>query len=436
MLNFSHIRAYQHDAIAFIIDNPFSHNWLSMGGGKASICLTAYGILLNLEEVHNILIVAPKNVVNSVWHNEAKDWEHLQHLSFSLIKGNAKQRGKAVNTKAQFHVISKDNIVWLIENYPNKWDGLIVDESSTFKSHNSKRFLALKTWNFDYVTLLSGTPRPQSNADLWSQYYLLDGGRRLGSNITAFRREFQTPHPYVKFQYVDRFDASEDILEVIQDITFNQTLTVNLPEMVMRYVKLELFKKNIAQYDVLERDSIIELDGGAEIVASTGASKTNKLLQFCSGAMYDNEQTTHIVHDVKLKWLSSFINDTDENILIAYNYKFEKEAILSISDVVFFDGSDKMVKDWNAKKIKAMVTHPLSSGHGLNLQYGGNILVWYGFTWNLESYQQLNKRLHRSGQKNIVNVYHLSVGKVENQLMRRLDEKGMKQDNMLEMVKK
>ncbi len=438
MLNRSNLFSYQLKAIEFIKDNKNAGLFLDMGLGKTVSTLTAFNDCIEDFEIIKPLIIAPLRVANTVWHNEVKNWEHLKHLTFSIMTGSLKDRIKSLNIKSDFYVINRENIPWLVKYLGKKWnfDSLIIDESSSFKSHSSKRFRALKSIlkRIHKTVILTGTPSPNGYMDIWSQVYLLDQGERLGKNITMYRSSYFNSD-FMGYTYTLKVAAKEIINDKIKDLILYEPTegNVNLPSYNSIVLSNPLTKQLEKKYKDFEKDLIFELSTDDNITAVSAATLSNKLLQFSSGAVYDEDKNAHHIHDLKFEVLDEIIeNNPNDNFLIAYNYKHELERLLKrYKQAKVLDKKGELVKDWNDGKIKMLLTHPMSAGHGLNLQHGGSIIVWFGFNWSLELYQQFNKRLHRQGQKNNVRCFHIAVGKIEYKLMKKLSEKNITQKELL-----
>ena len=439
MLDRKDHRPYQKKGIQFIKDRKGSALFLDMGLGKTTITLTAILDILNDFEVIKPIIVAPLRVANTVWHNESDDWSHLEELGFSIITGTEKERVSALNKKADVYVINRENIQWLVEYYKSKWpfDMLVIDESTSFKNPTSKRFRALKSV-LKYINkriILTGTPAPNGYMDLFSQIYILDEGERLGKNITRFRNTY-FDKDFMGFNYTLKEGAADRIQEKIKDIVYHVPTegNVELPDVVSSVIDTPLTPKLLKKYQDFEEDMIMQIEGESELITSmSAAALSNKLLQFSSGAVYDEDQNVHQLHDLKFDTLDEIIEENpNDNMLIAYNFKHELDRLKKkYPEAVVLSGGGDEVKQWNEGKIKILLVHPASAGHGLNLQHGGSLLVWFGFTWSLENYQQLNKRLHRSGQKNTVRLVHIAVGAVEYRLMKALAKKDVTQSDLL-----
>lgn len=388
-----------------------------------------------------VLIVAPLRVANTVWHSEANKWEHTQNLKFSIVTGSQIERVTALQRKADIYVINRENMKWLVDYYKGKFpfDMLVIDESSSFKSHSSQRFKALKkvAHLINRAVLLTGTPASNGYMDLWSQFYILDGGYRLGKTISFFRDRYFT-RDFMGFKYELRNGSVEKIHSQIKDLVLSMSSEdyLSLPDFIPIVMENKLEGELLKQYKKLEHDMMLSI-GSDKITAVSMGVLTNKLLQFSSGNMYDENQNVIHIHDLKIETLKEIMDaNPNDNLLVTYNYKHELEAVSSaFPEAVVLDKKGGAVDEWNKGKIKILLAHPASAGHGLNLQQGGNIIVWYGFNWSLELYQQFNARLHRQGQKNVVRCIHIVVGEVEHKLMKALAQKDITQEKLLSSLK-
>lgn len=444
MLTRSNLHDYQNKALAFIKDKRKCALFLDMGLGKTVSTLTAVSDMLDDFAVNKILIVAPLRVANTVWKQEAQKWDHLKHLKISIVTGNHNNRIKAMQTDADIYVINRENVDWLfgIKWKNTKLDMLVIDESSSFKSHKSKRFKALRknTKDFKSVVLLTGTPSPNSIADLWSQMYLIDNGERLGRTLGNFRSRFLTQAGYMSYTWKPRKGADKEIQKLIEDvcITMSAEDYLELPEKISLSEYVELPENVQAQYNELEKEFLITLESG-DIEALSAATLGNKLLQMCNGAVYDSEGIAHIMHDIKLKALKEIIEDhPNENFLIAYNFKSDLVRLSkTFPQGVTLSKSTEDITKWNKGKIKLLFAHPASAGHGLNLQAGGSNIIWFGLNWSLELYQQFNARLHRQGQDKPVKIIHIVVKDgIDEKVMKALGSKAKTQKDLLEYLKK
>jgi SNF2 family DNA or RNA helicase len=447
----SDLFAHQRAAADLIVQNTHFGALLDMGLGKTATTLTAVSRLIyELLEIRTALVVAPKRVVESVWQQEATEWAHLQHLSFSLIAGTPKQREAALQRPADVYLISVDNFAWLCAKFGGgylPYDMLVVDESSKFKNHASKRFKAARLVqpSFKRAVILTGTPAPNGVPDLWAQIYLLDRGKRLGKTITAFRESFlyaAKMRGHIVYQYGCSEESRIAVMDAIQNIciSMKQEDYISLPEEIINVVKVDMPEDLKREYATFEREKVLELFGeGQTITVANSAALNNKLLQFANGAIYDADKNYHAVHDLKLNALADILEDAQgKPVLLSYTFKSDAARILERfkSYQPRQLGGDQDVRDWNAGKIQLMIMHPESGGHGLNLQAGGHIIVWFGNTWNLEQYQQLNRRLKRPGQKNNVIINKLvTAGTIDEEVIAAIDRKDGVQSAVMEAVK-
>lgn len=430
---------YQERAIQTLI---FTHNYalfIGMGMGKSSISLTAFTILQQDFAVDNALIIAPKKVAESTWDAESTKWEHTKHLRVSKILGSQAERIRALNTPADLYVINRENVKWLVDHIgkkANPFDMLIIDELSSFKSPSSQRFKALKKLAFKRVVGLTGTPASNGEMDLWSEIYLLDKGERLGKTITSYRANFFSAgwgNGNIVYKYNLRPGAAQEIQRRISDICMSMKAEdyLDLPARmdITNYVALP--DALMKQYKTLEKEMVLT----EEITALNAASLAGKLIQFANGAIYKEDKTWQHIHDAKLEALDEIIEATD-NVLIAYSFKHDLARLKERYPEARTLDTDKDLKDWNAGKIKILLAHPASAGHGLNLQAGGSTIVWFGLNWSLELYQQFNARLHRQGQTKPVFIHHLiTKGTFDEKIMEALKRKDVCQENILQALK-
>lgn len=441
MLNRSNLHDYQKRAVKHIIDKQKSGLFLDMGLGKTATTLTAASDLLDDFAVTKVLIVGPLRVANAVWRQEADNWGHLKYLNFSIVTGDANKRKAALEKDADIYVINRENIPWIVDYYKSRWpfDMLIIDESSSFKNATSKRFRALKKILkfIKYSVILTGTPSPNGYIDIWSQVYILDKGDRLGKNISMYRRTYFDAD-FLGYNYKIKEGAAGNIQDKIKDLILSMSAKdyLELPAYVSSVLDTPLTPKLEKMYKDFENDMIIQMED-ANLTAVSAATLSNKLLQFSSGAVYDEDGKVHYIHDLKFETLDEILEDNpSDNILVAYNYKHELDRLLErYPFAVKLDKEGKAVKEWNDGKIKMLLAHPASAGHGLNLQHGGSLIVWFGFNWSLELYQQFNARLHRQGQKNVVRNLHIAVGQIEYRLMKSLAKKDVTQQELLDSLK-
>ena len=450
MLSRDNLHDYQRHSVQHIIDNPRCALFLDMGLGKTISTLTAIAMLKDeYLEINSALVVAPKRVVESVWAEEAALWQHTRHLKVVKITGNERQRRQAYKTKADIHLISRDNIAWLVGDFPGKmpWDMLIIDELSSFKSHRAIRFKALSKVrrSFQRVVGLTGTPSPNGLIDLWAQLYLLDGGDRLGKTITEYRNNYFKEgqrNGHIVYNYLPLKETDSLIHQRISDICISMKTEdyLKLPGTTINKINLHFSDAQRKHYENFERDKVLELFGeGNEITAANAAALTNKLLQYANGAIYDTDRDVHEVHKVKLDAVEEIIESAGgKPVIVAWSYRHDldrlKQRLKTYKPRELRKDSD--VKDWNAGKIQVLLLHPASAGHGLNLQAGGNIMVWFGHTWSLELYQQLNKRLDRQGQTQKVIMHKLVMtGTADEDVLTALERKTNTQEGLMQAVK-
>jgi SNF2 family DNA or RNA helicase len=439
---------YQEYAIQKALEIPKIGLLLDMGLGKTVCTLTVIDELIyNLFEITRVLVIAPKRVAEDTWTREVYKWDHTKHLKVSKVLGSEKDRIKALNDKADLYVINRENTQWLVDYYRNKWDfdTVVIDELSSFKSHTSKRFKALKKVSPLITRLigLTGTPAPKSLLDMWSQVYLLDQGQRLGKTITAYKDRYFEPdkrNGFTIFNWRLKDGAESRIHEKLKDICISLSAKdyLNMPELIMNIINVKLNDTDMKKYKQLEKEKILAL-GDVDITAASAGVLVNKLLQLSNGAIYDEQKNVINTHNAKIEALRELVELTNgKSILVFYNFKHDLEKLKnSFKDLNFRClETTKDIEDWNNGKIEMLFVHPASAGHGLNLQDGGNTIVWYGLTWSLELYQQANARLYRQGQQRSVIVHHLvAEGTVDVDVMKSLSNKELGQNALLEAVK-
>jgi len=441
---------YQEYAIEKITEEPVVGLFLEMGLGKTVITLTALDQLkFDSFEAGKVLIIAPLRVAEDTWSRESEKWDHLKHLRISKILGGRKQREFALKADADLYIINRENIEWLVSMTGDDWpfDTVVIDELSSFKSPSAKRFKALRRVRplVNRVIGLTGTPAPNGLMDLWSQIYLLDQGERLGKTITGYRDRYFTAGArsgHVVYDWREKEEAEKAVYEKIGDICVSMKAEdwLKMPERIDRRIPVVLSQDTREKYKKLERDLLLPLKD-ADIVANTAAVLSNKLLQMANGAVYDENKGVQHIHDAKLDALEDVVEAANGNpVLVFYSYKHDLERIQQrFKHVrVLRKGADgvKDIADWNLGKIQILAVHPASAGHGLNLQDGGNIIVWFGLPWSLELYQQANARLYRQGQKRSVIIHHLvAQGTMDEDVMDALEAKAAGQDALMAAVK-
>ena len=436
---------YQKFATDFIINHPVSAVLLEMGLGKSVISLSAINeLMLDYFDVSRTLVIAPLRVANSTWPDEIKKWDHLKHLNYSVVIGSEKERLDALRKPAHIYLINRENVDWLITKSGISWkfDMVVIDELSSFKSYQAKRFKSLLKVRpkIKRIVGLTGTPSSNGLMDLWAEFRLLDMGERLGRYITYYRQNFFVPdkrNQQMIFSYKPKDGAEKKIYSLISDITISMKSKdfLKMPECVMNEVIVTLSDKEQKLYDSLKQDMVLSLEEN-EIDAINAAALSNKLLQMSNGAVYNDDKESLHIHDRKLDALEDLIEGANgKPVLVAYWFKHDLEKIKDRFDVREIK-SAKDISDWNEGKIPVALIHPASAGHGLNLQAGGSTLIWFGLTWSLELYQQTNARLYRQGQDSTVVIHHiLTKGTIDEDVMKALKAKEKIQDALIDSVK-
>lgn len=440
---------YQEYAENRILEIPAVGLFLDMGLGKTVTTLTAIDkLMFDSFDVQKVLVIAPKRVAEDTWSREAEKWDHLQHLVISKVLGAEFHRRQALKADADIYVINRENVVWLV-NYCKQiqewpFDMVVIDELSSFKSNKAQRFKALKSVTplINRIVGLTGTPTPNGLLDLWPQMYLLDRGERLGKTLTGYRERYFTPgrrNGYAVFNWDPKPGADEAIHKKISDICISMRAKdyLELPERINNVVEIRMSSKEQALYEEFEKEQILQLEG-SDIVALAAAAVTGKLLQMANGAVYDQDKLAIHLHDRKLEALEDILEFNQEPVLVFYNFKHDYHRLMDyfkdLHPRTLNDSKD--IKDWNEGKIRLLLCHPASVGHGLNIQAGGHIIVWFGLTWSLELYQQANARLDRQGQTKSVIVHHLvTKGTVDEDVMSALERKDCGQAALLESLK-
>ena len=453
-MNENNLHSYQKAAVEHIIKTTHCGVFLEMGLGKTVSTLTAINYLLyDYLEIASVLIIAPKRVVESVWKEEAEKWEHLQHLTFSKIIGTQSQRIEALKRKADIHIISRDNIAWLCAFCGGSrlpFDMIVVDELSSFKSYKSQRFKSLRAAQpyFKRFVGLTGTPAPNGLIDLWPQIYLMDRGKRLGKTITAYRTKYFKPDKLngnVVYSYALLPESKELIHESISDICISMKADdyLQMPFRTDNFIELRMPEDLRKAYHQFEQEKVLEIidgiDDTTEISVVNAAALSNKLLQFANGAIYDENRCVHEVHQLKLEALKEIIDDAcGKSILVAWTYQHDRDRIMEYLKA-YKPRELKTQADidaWNRGEVQVMLAHPASAGHGLNLQFGGSIIVWFGQTWSLELYQQFNARLYRQGQQEHVIINHLVIKNTHDiDVIYALKQKNSMQSQLMDSIK-
>lgn len=437
---------YQEAAIRWVLDRPASGLFLGMGMGKTVVTLTAINeLLFDRLEAARVLVIAPLRVARDTWAREAAKWDHLRRLRVSVVLGDARERLAALERPAEVYVINRENVPWLCETlFDWPFDMVVIDELSSFKSVHAKRFKALRKvrGRIRRIVGLTGTPAPNGLIDLWPQIYLLDRGERLGKTVGAYRARYFTPdraNGHIVYSYRLLPGADEAIQARIADVcmSLRKEDYLSLPGQLYETVEITPPPALLKQYRQFERDRIMEaMDGDGEIVALNAAALTGKLLQFANGAIYDDNGNSHLIHNLKLDALEDLIEAANgEPVLVFYAFKHDRDRIMrrvSCRELVTSEDIDA----WNRKEIPVAIAHPASVGHGLNLQEGGYIIIWFGLTWSLELYQQANERLNRPGQTHVCRIYHLVLkGTHDERVLAALERKDTSQRALIDALR-
>lgn len=435
---------YQQFATDFILEHPISYLMLDMGLGKTVITLTAlWQLALDSFDVSRILVIAPKRVAEDTWPKELSKWEHLSGLDATLVMGTQAEREAALRQQTFLYIINRENVSWLVANHPWDFDMVVIDELSSFKSNQAQRFKAMKKVRplVSRIVGLTGTPAPNSLLDLWPEMYLMDMGQRLGRFIGGFRDRFFTPdkrNREIIYSYKPREGAEDAIYGLISDICISMKAVdyLDMPELIMNRVEVSMDSRERKIYDDFQRDMVVSLQG-EELDAVNAAALSGKLTQMANGAVYgENRKVLHI-HDRKLDALEDLMEAANgKPLLVAYWYEHDLQRIKARFKNARCIDTTQDIDDWNAGKIPLALIHPASAGHGLNLQDGGCTIVWFGLTWSLELYQQLNARLWRQGQKHTVVIHHIVTKDTHDEdVLRALDNKDTRQSALIDAVR-
>jgi len=458
--------AHQKKAIEFLETHDHGALFLGMGLGKTVSTLVVLDEFIHEEFfIRNALVIAPKNVAENVWKQEISKWDDLSRLTCSVVAGTAKQRIKALNTKADLYIIGRDNLVWLRDYLGDRWpfDAVVIDELSSFKNHASKRFKALKKVILlcKVVWGLTGTPAPNGYLDLWPQIYLLDGGKRLGKRVGEYRDRFFKPGAHkghIVYEWRLRMGAKDTIDRLLKDLCLSMSAEdwLSLPPIIYNTIPVSMDSSARATYERLKSEKVIPLLQSSEefkeldpfkpeelaqmtsaIQGDTAAAVAGKLLQMANGAVYDDKRNIIPIHSAKLDALTEIVDtNPGENLLVFYNYQHDRERILERFPKAREFSGPRDVEDWNAGRVPMLLCHPASCGHGLTLQHGGHIIVWYGLTWSLELYQQANARLPRPGQTQSVIIHHIVCSDtLDEGVLATLREKDETQAGLLKALK-
>jgi SNF2 family DNA or RNA helicase len=419
--------------------------FLDLGMGKTVISLTAINELLH--EVRRVLVIAPLRVAEDTWSKECEKWNHLKQLRIAKVLGPEKRRLAALNSQADIYVINRENVEWVVKHFGTRWpfDMVVIDELSSFKSAKANRFKALRKVRplINRIVGLTGTPAPNGLIDLWTQIYLLDRGERLGKTLGGYRERYFVPDTMdpktgMIYKYKPKPEAEKAIYKKIADICVSMKAQdyLRMPERIDNFVQVEMSAKEKALYEQLERDMLLPFADG-DIDAVNAAALSNKLLQMANGAVYDENGAVRQIHRRKLDALEDLWEGANgKPILVFYAYKHDKDRLYDFFKKARELNTSQDITDWNAGRIPVAIAHPASAGHGLNLQAGGNIIIWFGLTWSLELYQQANGRLYRQGQNEAVIVHHIvTAGTIDEQVLAALGRKETGQTALLEAVK-
>lgn len=436
---------YQRYAIEYIKTHPVAAVLLDMGLGKTSITLTAMmDLLFDSFEAHRVLVIAPLRVARDTWPTEIEKWQHLQLLTYSVVVGTEAERKAALSRSADLYIINRENVKWLVEQsgFRFDFDTVVIDELSSFKNHQSKRFKSLMKVRpgIRRIIGLTGTPSSNGLMDLWAEFKLLDMGKRLGRFIGVYRNTYFMPdkrNGQIIYSYRLLPGADEQIYRQISDITISMKAGdhLKMPELVMNNYTVELSDSERERYVELKQTLVLQLPE-TDISVANAAALSGKLLQMANGAIYDEDKNQIHIHDRKLDALEDLIEGANgKPVLVAYWFKHDLERIkqrFTVREIKTVAD----IRDWNAGKIPVAVIHPASAGHGLNLQAGGSTLIWFGLTWSLELYQQTNARLWRQGQKDTVVIHHIIAdGTIDNRVLKALQSKEKIQSGLIDAVK-
>ena len=439
---------YQTRATQLVIDKPKIGLFLDMGLGKTVITMTAIQELMyDRFEISRVLVIAPKRVAEDTWTREHAKWDHLKDLRISKVLGNEQQRIRALRAEADIYVIGRDNVIWLINYYQGlrkgwPFDMIVIDELSSFKNPQAKRFRALKKAmpSVSRVVGLTGTPSPNGLMDLWAEVYLLDQGERLGLTLGSYREKYVRPgarNGYVVYKWEPFRNAQKEIEDKISDICISMSAAdyLKLPKRIDNVIPVQLSPEEMEAYKRMERDQLLQIEDD-DIAALNAAAVMTKLLQIANGSVYTNEGKVVKIHEAKLEALAEIVDTTDSPVLVFYSYKHDLAAIQGKIKGARILENEKDISDWNAGKVQVLLAHPASVGYGLNLQEGGHVIVWYGLTWSLELYQQANARLYRQGQEKPVIIHHLiAEGTADEEVMAALQNKDTSQAALLAALK-
>ena len=435
---------YQKYAADYILSHPATCLMLDMGLGKTVITLTAlWELILDRFDVSKVLIVAPKRVAEDTWPREIAKWEHLPGLTYSLVLGSREKREEALRSPAFLYITNRENLCWLINNHKWDFDMIVIDELSSFKSNRAQRFKAMKKVRplVKRIVGLTGTPAPNSLMDLWAEMYLMDMGQRLGRFITGYRNRYFVPdkrNREIIYSYKPREGAEDAIYKQISDICISMKAAdhIRMPERIDNVVEVSMSSKEQKLYDSFKKDMVVTIKD-KDLDAVNAAALSGKLLQMANGAVYTEDKRAIAIHDKKLDALEDLAEAANgKPLLVAFWYKHDLARLQDRFKEARVIDKPSDIADWNAGKISIGLIHPAAASHGLNLQEGGCTIVWFGLTWSLELYQQLNARLWRQGQKESVVIHHIvTKGTIDEDVLKALSRKDAGQSALINAVK-
>ena len=443
---------YQVVAKDFIIGHPYAAVILDMGMGKTATTLSAvYELMFDRFEVTKVLVIAPLRVANTVWSNEIEQWAELRHLRYSKIVGTPKQRNVALQKDADIYIINRENLPWLVEKCSPyfKWDMVVIDELSSFKSWQSKRFKAFMAMRpyMKRIVGLTGTPSSNGLMDLFAEFKVIDGGERLGRFIGEFRsRYFEEGrrNGNIVYEYIPMDYAECQIQDKISDITISMKALdyLDMPELISTKKQVRMSEKEKEKYSQFKKEYVLSELDGLEVTAANAASLTNKLVQLSNGAVYSDDHTVVPLHEQKLDALEDILESANgEPVLVAYWFKHDLARIIGRLEKLKVKSrvlkTEEDIREWNKGNVPVGLLHPAGAGHGLNLQKGGHHLVWFGLTWSLELYQQTNARLWRQGQEaeTVVIQHIVTEGTIDEEILKALENKDAQQQRLIAAVK-
>ncbi|HFI0027069.1 TPA: SNF2-related protein [Streptococcus suis] len=443
---------YQVVAKDFIIGHPYAAVILDMGMGKTATTLSAVNeLMFDRFEVTKVLVIAPLRVANTVWSDEIEQWTELRHLRYSKIVGTPKQRKVALQKDADIYIVNRENLPWLVEQCSPyfKWDMVVIDELSSFKSWQSKRFKAFMAMRpyMKRIVGLTGTPSSNGLMDLFAEFKVIDGGERLGRFIGEFRsRYFEEGrrNGNIVYEYIPMDYAECQIQDKISDITISMKALdyLDMPELISTKKLVRMSEKEKEKYSQFKKEHVLSELDGLEVTAANAASLTNKLVQLSNGAVYSDDHTVVALHEQKLDALEDILESANgEPVLVAYWFKHDLARIIDRLEKLKVKSrvlkTEEDIREWNKGNVPVGLLHPAGAGHGLNLQKGGHHLVWFGLTWSLELYQQTNARLWRQGQESetVVIQHIVTEGTIDGEIFKALENKDAQQERLIEAVK-